>query len=454
MNTIEKSVASEMSSATNALALRRRVLGLAGPVIGENLLQTLLGVVDTLLVAGLGTVALAGVGTALQVVFVIIAALSALSVGASVLVAQAVGRANFADAGRLARQAIIWSILIAIPITALGLPLAPAIIQLFGVAPDVALVASDYLSVTMGAIGALILMLIVSGVLRGAGDSRTPMLVTGLINVINVGLCYLLIYGAFGLPGMGAVGSAWGTLISRVIGAGLLITVIWYGRNGVRAAGGSWWPQLSAFRNVLRIGFPAALEEVLVIGAFATLTPVVASLGTVSLAAHRVAINVLSLSFLPGIGFGLAATALVGNAVGAARPAEARAVTLIAMRWAIAWMGGLGLIFLFGAPLLVRLFSADPLLIDEGANAVRIVALTQPFWAITFVLGGALRGTGDTRTPLWITGVAVWLAVVIAYAAVNLLTPHLWAVWGAFLVIGPIETIFFWRAWQRATAKF
>jgi multidrug resistance protein, MATE family len=242
-------------------------------------------------------------------------------------------------------------------------------------------------------------------------------------------------------------------LISRVIGAAILVAVLWRGRNGVRAAGGRWWPQLGAIRSTLRIGLPAALEEVLVIGAFATLTPVVAGLGTVALAAHRVAINVLSLSFLPGLGFGLAATALVGHAVGAARPNEARAVTLIALRWAIIWMSGLGLIFLFGAPLLVRLFSADPLLISEGANAIRIVALTQPFWAATFVLAGALRGTGDTRTPLWITGVAVWCAVLIAFMAVNLLTPHLWAVWGAFLLIGPLETACFWWAWRRAAAK-
>jgi multidrug resistance protein, MATE family len=121
---------------------------------------------------------------------------------------------------------------------------------------------------------------------------------------------------------------------------------------------------------VLRIGLPAALEELLVIGAFATLTPIVAGLGTVALAAHRVVINVLSLSFLPGIGFGLAATALVGQAVGARRPDDAMTITRIALRWAAIWMGGLGLGFLLLAPQLMRIFTDDWQMIDIGAAAI------------------------------------------------------------------------------------
>ncbi len=320
------------------------MLGLAWPVIGENLLQTLLGVVDTILVAGLGAVALAGVGAALQVIFVVIAALSALSVGAAVLVAQAFGAGDLAAARRFARQSLIWSALVSIPLTLIGLPLVPTIVGLFGLQNDVAQVAASYLYITIGTIVTLTTALIGGGVLRGIGDSRTPMLTTALSNLINVFLAYGLIYGHFGLPELGAVGSAWATFIARLVGALLLIGVLWRGRNGVRIGGpGTWWPQMGIARKVLRIGLPAALEEVLIIGAFATLTPVVASLGTVGLAAHRVVINALSLSFLPGIGFGLATTALVGQAIGARRLGEVQAITRIALRWAMIWMGALGL---------------------------------------------------------------------------------------------------------------
>lgn len=428
--------------------VRRRVFGLAAPVIGEKLLQTLLGVADTLLVAGLGAVALAGVGASLQVIYLLLGALSALSVGASVLVAQAVGAGNLREASRLARQAVVWSVLIAIPLTLLGLALAPTIIGLFGLAPAVATVAEEYLSVTIGAVAMLTLMLLSSAVMRGAGDSRTPMLVTLLANVVNVAVSWALIYGHLGLPALGAVGSAWGTAISRALGAAILVGALVRGRNGVRLGWQGWTPSVAAAGAVLTIGLPAALEEMIVIGAFAALTPIVASLGTEPLAAHRVVINILSLSFLPGIGFGLAVTALVGQAVGGRRPDEARAVAMIALRWAMIWMGALGVIFFIFARPLTALFGDNPALVAAGTAAIVTVAVAQPLWAASFVFSGALRGAGDTRTPLMITGSMMWLAVVVAFIAVRFV-PQLWAVWTAFLVSGPLEAFLFWRAWRR-----
>jgi MATE family multidrug resistance protein len=429
--------------------LRRKVLGLAWPVIGENLLQTLLGVVDTILVAGLGAAALAGVGTALQVIYVVIAALTALSVGAAVLVAQAFGAGDLAAAGRVARQALIWSLIVSIPVAALGMLLTPHLVGLFGLQPDVARVASDYLHVTMGTIATIILLLIGGGVLRGVGDSRTPMLITLLANVLNVGLAYALIYGHLGLPALGAVGSAWATFLSRLAGVAIMLWVLWRGRNGVRIGGGDWRPRVGVARDVLRIGLPAALEEVVIISAFATLTPIVAGLGTVALAAHRVAINVLSLSFLPGIGFGLATTALVGQSIGARRPGDAAAVTRIALRWAVAWMGALGVGFLLFAGPLMRLFTQDPQMIAIGAAALVAVAAAQPFWAASFVYAGALRGAGNTRLPLAITGVTIWVTVGLAGVGVRLFQPALWVIWAAFLITCAVEAACFWRAWRR-----
>jgi putative MATE family efflux protein len=443
-------VEAPLPAAATLRSLQRRVLGLAWPVIGENLLQTLLGVVDTILVAGLGAVALAGVGAALQVIFVLIAALTALSVGAAVLVAQAFGAGDLAMASRFARQSLLWSVVVSVPLALLGLRLTPTIIGLFGLQPDVAQVATGYLHITVGTIVTLTTTLIGGGVLRGIGDSRTPMLITALSNVLNVALAYTLIYGHFGLPALGAVGSAWATFLARLVGALLLVVVLWRGRNGVRISGpGTWWPRPDVARHVLRIGGPAALEEVLLISAFATLTPIVASLGTIALAAHRVVINVLSLSFLPGIGFGLAATALVGQAVGARQPDEARAITRIALRWAIIWMGALGVVFLLFAPQIMHVFTDDQQLIAIGSAAIRVVALAQPFWAATFVYAGALRGTGNTRAPLMITGVATWAIVGLGYIGLLLVQQSLAVLWGAFLVIGPIETLCFWWVWRR-----
>src|SRR5262245_33492411 len=136
--TIEEVAPVQVAPPAERRRFERRVLGLAAPVIAENMLQTMLGVVDTILVAGLGAVALAGVGAALQVIFVLIGALSALSVGASVQVAQAFGAGDVPAASRVARQALLWSAIISVPLALLGRPLTPALIGLFGLQADVA----------------------------------------------------------------------------------------------------------------------------------------------------------------------------------------------------------------------------------------------------------------------------------------------------------------------------
>jgi Na+-driven multidrug efflux pump len=229
----------------------------------------------------------------------------------------------------------------------------------------------------------------------------------------------------------------------------LLIAALWYGRHGVSIRrAGTWWPQVRVARDLLMIGIPAAVEEVLIISAFASLTPIIAGLGTISLAAHRVVLNILSLSFLPGIGFGLAATALVGQSVGARRPAEAEILTRMALRWAIYWMGGLGLIFIPLAAPLIQLFSNDPQMVTAGVGALQITALMQPLWATGMVFAGALRGTGDTRTPLLITGISMWTGVGLGAIGMHLLPPSLTVIWGAFIITGPFEVLCFWLAWR------
>ncbi len=277
---------------------KKRVFDLAWPVIGESFLETMLMVVDTWMVAQLSTAAIAGVGASVQVMFFIIAALSALGVGSSVLVAQAFGARKLVEAARLARQSIVWSILISVPLAVTGYFLAGPIIGLFGTEADVARIGEEYLQVTMATVVVLVVLMIGGGALRGLGDSQTPMRVTALANVVNIFLTYGLIFGVAGLPALGAVGSAWGTFLSRLLAATLLLVVMWRGRQGVAIAGrNNWLPEVKVASSILRIGVPAALEQLLTAAAFTLMTVIVAGLGTAALASHRIAFNVLSLSF-------------------------------------------------------------------------------------------------------------------------------------------------------------
>jgi putative MATE family efflux protein len=436
-------------------ALRRRVLRLAGPIIGENFLETLLGVIDTWLVAALGAVALAGVGSALQVMFLLIAALSALAVGSAVLVAQAVGAGDLLRAGRLGRQSLIWSAIFSIPLAIGGLLLSAPLIGIFGLEPEVARVGTQYLHVTMGTVVVLIGLFIGGGVLRGAGDSRTPMLVTAFANVINVVLAYGMIYGHFGLPALGAVGSAWATFIARGLALALLVAALWRGRNGVTIRGaGGWLPDLHVAKQVLRIGVPAALEQILVSSAFLAMSIVVAHLGTEVLAAHRVAFNALSLSFLPGIGFGIAATALVGQSIGARRIEEGGAAARVATTWAVIWMSAIGAILFIFAPQVLGLFTGDQAVVDAGSGGLRVVALLQPFWAVLFVQSGALRGSDNTSFPLKVSGAGIWASVGLSWLLVTLFGGGLVAVWAAFVLVAPITATLMWRRFQRTVREY
>lgn len=428
-------------------ALRRRVFGMAWPVIGENMLETSLDIVNTVMVAGLGATALAGVGSGLQIMFFVLAALTALSVGSSILVAQAVGARDLAQASRLAGQSLLWSVLLSVPLALVGFSLAGPIIGVFGLTPAVALIGTAYLQVAMGTVVVLVALIIGGGVLRGAGDSRTPMLVTLVANIVNVALAYGLIYGHWGLPALGAVGSAWAAFLSRSLALLLLLRALWNGRNGVSIAGlKSWWPSWPVARQVLRLGIPASLEQVLLATGFLVLTILVARLGTEALAAQRIAMSALSFSFLPGIGFGLAATALVGQSIGAGRPQVGVGVARIATIWAVIWMSVMGgLIFTFATPIM-GIFSSDPGVIHMGSGALRVMALTQPFWAVGMVRSGALRGTGDTRFPLIIGSLGIWSAVGLVWLILTFFGGGLPAVWTAFLVTSPITA---WLTWRR-----
>ncbi|MBA3943135.1 MAG: MATE family efflux transporter [Herpetosiphonaceae bacterium] len=430
--------------------LRRRVLGLAWPVIGENLFETLLGIVDTLLVAGLGTAALAGVGSGLQIMFFLLAALSALSVGSSILVAQAVGARDLALASRLARQSLLWSVLLSVPLAFAGLLLAGPIIGIFGMAPEVAHIGTAYLQVTMGTVVVLVALVIGGGALRGAGDSRTPMIVTAIANIVNIGLAYGLIYGHFGLPALGAVGSAWATFIARAMALLLLSRALWQGRNGVGIAGsGGWRPEWLVAYRVLKLGIPAAVEQIMMSTAFLFLTILVAHLGTDTLAAQRISLSALSFSFLPGVGFSIAATALVGQSVGARRPRDAAGVARVATTWAVLWMSTIGvLIFVFATPIM-HLFTTEPNVIGIGASGLRVVALTQPLWAVGLVQSGALRGTGDTRFPLVMSAAGTWTAVLLVWLVLRFIGGGLPVVWGGFLVTSPITALLTWRRFRQ-----
>ena len=234
----------------------------------------------------------------------------------------------------------------------------------------------------------------------------------------------------------------------------LLLGALWRGRNGLTISGaGSWRPSFAVARDVLRLGVPAALEQVLTSGAFLMLAIIVARLGTTILAAQRISFTALSFSFLPGFGFAMAATALVGQSVGARCIREGRAAARIATAWSAMWMGAIGLVILVFATPIMRVFTAEPDVIRIGADGLRVVALAQPFWAVLFVQAGALRGAGNTRFPLIANGGGIWISVLLAWALLNMVGGGLISVWAAFLITSPLIGLANWIRFHRRVVE-
>lgn len=405
----------------------RSVFRLAWPAIAENALQTLLGIVDTAVVARLGTAALSGVGAAQQLVWVLTTALIAISMGTTVLIARFVGGRERDQANSVLRQslimALVFSALLA-PVALLAHPMMTAL----GLTPEAAEEGSTYLGITLMCGVFLIIMFVASAALRGAGDTRTPMFVTGLINVINAVLAVELVFGGTQassvlsgwlgvqvpgldwIPAMGVAGSAWATVIARALGMVILLGVFFMPHTPLKLAkiGLSWRPDFGLIRRMLKIGIPSAFEQMFMSFGILVYSFLVIGMGEVVFATSRLALNAVFLSQMPGFGFAMAATTLVGQSLGAHSPKRALLGAQLATRSAMVWMGIMGVVFFFFGEPILRVFTDDRRLIDLGVEALRVIAFNQPFLALAFVLGGALRGAGDVRFPMWVTTIAVW----------------------------------------------
>ena len=377
---------------------QRRVLSLATPIIGENLLQTLVGAVDTFMVARLGAAAVAGVGTGFEIVFFIISILSAINVRATVLVSQAIGARDNRRANQLARQAIVWGLLLAIPVSVVIYLAAPFIIGLFGTEPDVAEAATTYLEITAATIVALFLSFVCGAVLRGAGDSRTP---------------------ARG-RGPGQHHQYRGRLHADIREFRL-------SRARRRRRAGWRGSRARARRDLHAVGDGSRQESDLAAW-FLGLAP-----------AHHDRSPALHTWYTGRSRADALLRCIHGSAcrrgphwyTGACRPADClhRAIDRISarnrvlghrhrtrrsehrraspvrcakgmehlLRWAIAWLGIGGVLVYVFSEQLMRIFSTDPEVIWAGVSALHALSFALPFWAIWFVSSGSLRGSGDAR---------------------------------------------------------
>lgn len=430
--------------------IRSRVLRLAAPISLEYLLQTGVSAINTLLVSRLGDDALAGVGIATPITFFLIALFSAISIGATVLVSNAIGAKNPERASQLARQALSWGVLLAIPLAASGFLLAGFTVKHFGDDREVQAIATEYLQIVGGMSFVMLVSFLCGAILRGAGDGRTPLNAAVLANVVSVVASFLLIEGHLGFPHWGIKGAAWGSVIGRGVGAVFLLIVLWRGRGKVTIHGRSGWlPQRKPGRDIFRLGIPAAIEQISNEAGFIVITALSASVSAAALTAHQIGLTAMDLWFMPGFAFSIAATSLVGQSVGAGNIKEGVIAATYARKLGLIWMLGGTILFLLGTNVILDLFTNDPDVIANGTNALRVIGLQLPLWGLAMTATGALRGSGDTRSPMMRGILATWTTVTIGWVGVHFFDQGVAWVWGGYIVTQPFLFVFNQRAFRR-----
>ena len=413
------------------VTLNRQLFQLAWPSLIENLLQTMLGFVDLVFVGQLGPDAIAGVGLGNQMMFLLQVLFMGLAVGNTALVARAMGARDKPDAERIAKQSLLLGVFISIGVALIGFVFSDSIIRVMGATPEVTQIGGSFLRIVSTFSIAIGVMLIGGGTLRGSGDTRTPMVITALINVVNVVLDYRLIFGNLGFPQLGPVGSAVATTIARGVGAVLMLYVL-FKRGSILKLPlrGGWGFDRDAISRILNIGGPAAAEQLVFNLGFLAFSAIAILLGTADLAAQQVAFNISNFSILPAFAFGVAATTLVGQSLGAKDPDRAQASAWQALKSGMIWMCLMGAGFFLWRGWLVGLYTDDASVKQLGEMCMVFIALGQPLLAIAVVLGSALRGAGDTRTVLVYTFIGVWIVRVgLAYLLGIVLGWGLFGVW-------------------------
>ena len=440
---------------------------LSWPAILEQLLGTMVSYVDTAMVGVLGAAATAAVSINASPIWLVGGILSGIGVGYSVQVANAVGARDEYKARRAIVQALLAVLIVGFGFLILLQLLANCIPQWMGAKPEVLPNAIRYLRFYTLCMPGHAVLYVFSAVLRCTGDTKTPLFLNSSSNILNMILNFLLIYPTreltvlgltFTMPGagMGVGGAAAASAISIDL-AGLILIAVVLRRFHLfrRGMGDSLRPDPIIIRTAASLGLPYVAERMSINLGQITMVRIVATIGTTALASHHIANTAEGLCYLPAYGISAAATALVGQCVGAQSKEDAKAYGALAGKLGFILCIITGAILFIAARPLAGLFSPDTEVVALTATILRIVSVAEPFFALSIVLFGSLRGANDTRYPMFICLLSMWVVrIVLTVLFVFVFQwglPGVWAAMALDLILRGILAALRWRSgkWQR-----
>ena len=386
--------------------INKEIMNIAWPVLIELVLSSLFGMINMMMLGNIAdhayaAAAVSAVGVTNQPLFLGLSVVQALNIGGTALIARYFGAGKHDRMENVMKHVMIISMILSAPLALAAFVYSDQIMTFMGAQPDTVEVGRLYFRIICISYLLQSFNFSISGSLRGIGETQIPMGVNLRANFLNVVGNALLIYGLFGIPAFGIEGAAISTVIANLVANFLLIRYLRSGKSKLN------------FSFAHPFHFSRKTMKSLARSGMILFIQIVSGLGTVVFAAHNIGMNILSLSFTLGQAFGIAASALVGRALGAG---DARLAENYASRTAkigSLWGAILGVAFFFGAEYIVSFYSSDPEIIRNAAIAIRVAAITQPFQSHQLIVAGSLRGAGDTIFPL----ISTFLGILIIRVA-------------------------------------
>jgi len=374
---------------------------------------TMLGpIIDMIWVGRLGSTSVAGVGVAGMVVMMIGSAMMGLSMGVRAMIARAVGANDFDEANHIARQALAISAGFSIIVAIVGIFFADPLMGILGVEADVVAEGASYLRVLLVGMAGLSFLIVAEGIMMASGDAATPMKIAIFTEIFHVLLCPFLVFGWWLFPRLGVSGAALTNVFSLSLGTGVSFWILFTGRTRLRLTMKNFRLDGGVIWRMVKIGIPASINGMQRSFINIVMLWFIVPFGTLAVAAHTVAQRVEMITLMAGFGFGQAAGVLAGQNLGAQQPKRAEKTGWVASGLVTGLMTISALVVLVWAENIVRIFNAEPGLVEIAGTFLRIAAVGFLVLGVAAVLTDCLNGVGDTMIPMLASLITMWGAQV------------------------------------------
>ena len=434
----------------------KSLISLSGPIIAAQFLHTAYQLTDTFWVGRLGAAAIAAVSISFPVIFLLISFGGGLTMAGAILVAQYKGRQNQEAVNYISGQTLLAVFAVALLLSILGFFSAPYLINLMGVESAVFTNAVSYLKISFCGIVFMFLFFVFQALMRGVGNVKIPMFIVLGTVLLNLILDPLFIFGYGPLPALGVAGAALATITTQGLSALAGLLILFFGKKEIYIRLKELRFDFSLIKKMFSLGFPASVEQSARALGMIVITFLVASFGTVIVAAFGIGSRMLSLVIIPSMGLSMATSTLVGQNMGAGKIERAEKIVKISALVGFAFLTVMGLfIFLFAKPLSSFFIPGETEAINSSVLFIKIMALTFGFIALQMVVNGTFRGAGSTRVSMMLSIISLW---AVEFPLAYILSKHtglaelgLWIAFPVANVIGAAISVFwfFKGSWRQ-----